>query len=106
MNPDRLKLLLEYYDDDPNDPFNIYALATEFRDHDPEESLKYFEILIEKHPEYVPTYYHLANLYVELEMDEKAKATFENGIEKANTQNEALLLRELRSSYDEFMMDL
>lgn len=106
MNPDRLKLLLEYYHDDPNDPFNIYALATEYRDHDPEESLKYFEILIEKHPDYVPTYYHLANLYVELEMDEKAKATFENGIEKAIAQNEALLLRELRSSYDEFMMDL
>lgn len=105
MNPDRLKLLLEYYHDDQNDPFNIYALATEYRDHDPEESLKYFEILIEKHPDYVPTYYHLANLYIELEMDEKAKAIFENGIEKATSQNEKLLLRELKNSYDEFMMD-
>lgn len=106
MNPDRLKLLLEYYHNDPNDPFNIYALATEYRDHDAGESLKYFEILVEKHPDYVPTYYHLANLYLELEMDEKAKVTFENGIEKARSQNEALLLRELKSSYDEFMMDL
>ena len=106
MNPDRLKLLLEYYHADPNDPFNIYALAMEYRENDPGESLKYFEILIEKHPDYVPTYYHLANLYVELEMDEKAKDTYEKGIDHAVEQNEALLLRELKSAYDEFMMDL
>lgn len=105
MNPDRLKLLLEYYRAEPNDPFNIYALGIEYRDHDPQESLKYFEILIENAPDYVPTYYHLANLYVALEMDEKARVTFENGIARATAQNEELLLREIKSSYDEFMMD-
>ena len=92
MNPDRLKLLLEYYKAESNDPFNIYALATEYRQHDPGESLKYFEILIKNHPDYVPTYYHLASLYIDLGLEEKARVTYENGIEKATTQNEPLLL--------------
>ncbi len=105
MNQDRLTLLLEYYKDDPNDPFNLYALATEYKSTEPEKALEYFEMLIEKHPNYVATYYHLANLYLDLGRDEKAKSTFEMGIEKATGQNEALLLRELKNAYDEFMMD-
>lgn len=105
MNPDRLKLLLDYYHDEPDDPFNIYALANEYRNFDPEESLKYFEILVEKHPDYIPTYYHLASLYIDLGLDEKARVTFENGIKRAAEQSEPLLLRELKSAYDEFMMD-
>jgi len=105
MNKDRLSLLLEYYEEDPNDPFNIYALANEYKSHNSEKALEYFEVLIEQHPEYVATYYHLANLYLDLGMDEKAKATFEKGIQMATQQNEVLLLRELKSAYDEFMMD-
>ena len=105
MNQDRLKLLLEYYKDDPNDPFNIYALATEYKSADPEKALEYFELLVNKHPDYLATYYHLANLYLDMGEEEKAKTTFENGIEKATARNEALLLRELKNAYDEFMMD-
>ncbi|MCK5368273.1 MAG: tetratricopeptide repeat protein [Cyclobacteriaceae bacterium] len=105
MNHSRLNQLLEFYKEDPNDPFNIYALATEYKSIDPEKALTYFELLIENHPDYVATYYHLAHLYLELEKDEEAKITFENGIEKATINNEDLMLRELKSAYDEFMMD-
>ncbi len=105
MNHSRLNQLLEFYKEDPNDPFNIYALATEYKSIDPEKALTYFESLIENHPDYVATYYHLAHLYLELEKDEEAKITFENGIEKATINNENLMLRELKSAYDEFMMD-
>ena len=105
MNHSRLEQLLEFYKEDPNDPFNIYALATEYKSIDPEKALTYFELLIENHPDYVATYYHLAHLYLELEKDEEAKITFENGIEKATINNENLMLRELKSAYDEFMMD-
>ncbi len=105
MNKDRLSLLLQYYKEDPNDPFNIYALANEYKEEKPQKALEYYEILIDKHPEYVATYYHLAQLYLDLEMDEKAKSTFEKGIEVASQKNEQLMLRELKSAYDEFMMD-
>ena len=105
MNHSRLNQLLEFYKEEPNDPFNIYALATEYKSIDPEKALTYFELLIENHPNYVATYYHLAHLYLELEKDEEAKITFENGIEKATINNKNLMLRELKSAYDEFMMD-
>ena len=105
MNHSRLNQLLEFYKEEPNDPFNIYALATEYKPIDPEKALTYFELLIENHPDYVATYYHLAHLYLELEKEEEAKITFENGIEKATINNENLMLRELKSAYDEFMMD-
>ena len=105
MNHSRLNQLLEFYKEDPNDPFNIYALATEYKSVDPEKTLTYFELLIENHPDYVATYYHLAHLYLELEKEDQAKVTFENGIEKATINNENLMLRELKSAYDEFMMD-
>ena len=105
MNHSRLNQLLEFYKEEPNDPFNIYALATEYKSIDPEKALTYFELLIENHPDYVATYYHLAHLYLELEKDKEAKITFENGIEKATINNENLMLRELKSAYEEFMMD-
>lgn len=104
MNQSRLEQLLQFYEEDPNDPFNIYALANEYKSSDPDKTMGYFEILIEKHPEYIATYYHLAHLYIDIGEDEKAKSTFEKGIEIASINNEALALRELKNAYDEFMM--
>lgn len=105
MNPERLKQLLEFYSEDPDDPFNIYALATEYKNSEPMKALELFEKLVNNHPNYVATYYHLAHLYLDLDEEEKAKFIFENGIEIAKQNNESLALRELKSAYDEFMMD-
>lgn len=105
MNQERLSLLLQYYEEDPNDPFNIYALATEYKNEEPEKALDYFRILMEQYPDYVATYYHLAQLYIDLGEEDEAKTAFERGIEKAMEQGESTLLRELKSAYDEFMMD-
>jgi len=105
MNLQRLELLKDFYKDDPNDPFNIYALANEYKDSSPKLALRYFELLVENHPNYVATYYHLAHLYIVLKNDDLAKKTFEKGIEIATKNNEALALRELRNAYDEFTLD-
>jgi tetratricopeptide (TPR) repeat protein len=105
MNQKRLSLLQQYYEEDPNDPFNIYALATEYKNKEPEKALDYFRILMQQHPDYVATYYHLAHLYIDLGEGDEAKAVFEKGIEKATEKGQSTLLRELKSAYDEFMMD-
>lgn len=105
MNKRRLEHLIEFYKDDPNDPFNIYALATEYKSINPKKALEYFELLVNNHPDYVATYYHLAHLYIEFDEEEKAKLTFEHGINVAKEQNDQLALRELKSAYDEFTMD-
>lgn len=105
MNLSRLEQLKQFYKEEPEDPFNIYALATEYKDSDPKKALRYFEILIEKHSEYIATYYHLAHLYIDLGKDNLAKKTFEEGIDMAMKNKETLALRELRSAYDEFTLD-
>jgi len=105
MNTSRLEQLLQFYQEDPNDPFNLYALANEYKSFDLNKALSYFEKLIKSHPDYIATYYHLAQLYLDLGEEDKAKDTYEKGIEKASKSAEHLLLRELRNAYNEFMMD-
>ena len=62
----RLNQLLEFYKEDPKDPFTIYALAMEYLKLDVNESRKYYELLLTEHRHYVGTYYHAAKLYIEL----------------------------------------
>lgn len=105
MNTTRLEQLFQFYREDPNDPFNLYALANEYKSFDLNKALSYFEKLIKYHPDYIATYYHLAQLYLDLGEEDKAKDTYEIGIEKASKSQEHLLLRELRNAYNEFLLD-
>ena len=105
MNQKRLEQLLKFYYEEPDDPFNLYALANEYKSSDLPKAIEIFEKLINKHPDYIATYYHLAHAYIDINDEEKAKKTFESGIKLATKNNEAFALRELKSAYDEFMMD-
>jgi tetratricopeptide (TPR) repeat protein len=106
MNTPRLEQLLQFYKEEPNDPFNLYALGNEYKSVDINTALDYFEKLVDLHPDYIATYYHLAQIYLDLGENEKAKLTYEKGIEKAQKTQEPLLLRELKNAYNEFLMDI
>ncbi|HEY0744355.1 MAG TPA: tetratricopeptide repeat protein [Chryseosolibacter sp.] len=99
----RLDILLKFYDDDPNDPFNIYALAIEYQKSDLPKARQYFEKLLNEYPHYIPTYYHAAKLYQETGDTDRAINTYEKGIEVAKSQNDTKAARELKSAYDELM---
>ena len=71
MNNARLDLLYKYLKDDPNDPFNLYAIATEYKRVNPSKAIEYYEKLIRQHPDYLPTYYHLAETYISLEQEDE-----------------------------------
>ncbi|HYG38823.1 MAG TPA: tetratricopeptide repeat protein [Cytophagales bacterium] len=101
----RLKKLLEFYNEDPDDPFTIYAIALEYLASNKEEAKKYFEILLEKHPDYIGTYYHAAQLYIDLEFNDKAKETFEKGIALSEKKNDQHALKELKSAYQNFLFE-
>ncbi|ELR69357.1 hypothetical protein C900_05137 [Fulvivirga imtechensis AK7] len=105
MNSSRLNQLLKFLQEDPNDPFTIYALATEYKTHDASKSRMYFEKLLKDHPDYLPTYYHVAQLYMALGLKQQAEESFLKGIDLAKTQNNSLALRELQNAYNEFLFD-
>lgn len=104
MPADRLKQLEQFYQEDPRDPFNLYALALEYFKSDSSKTRELFDVLLEEHPDYLPTYYHAGKLYEDLGDTATASQIFEKGIELATKKNDAKALRELRSAHDEMMM--
>mgnify|MGYP000011406621 FL=1 len=104
MSNTRISRLLEFLENEPNDPFLNYALATEYVVLGERAlALTYFEDLISKHPDYVGTYYHLGKLYETLGRKEEAITTYKNGIEVATKQQNAHARSELQAVYQSAM---
>lgn len=96
----RLEQLQQYYDEDPNDPFNIYGLALEVSKSDPLKAADLFERILAQHPTYVPAYYQAAKVYELLEKNDRAIQIYRQGIDHSKKQNEFKALRELQSALD------
>lgn len=114
----RINQLLEFLEKEPNDTFLLYAIATEYLKTDTQKALAYFENLLQNHSDYIPTYYHAAELYANLEEYKKANQTYLKGIEicqlkveKVQKQNKEIdkvtlkSLQELKSAYELFLME-
>ena len=101
MNSVRIKMLEQFIADDPNDPFNHYALALELMQADKVRAKEIFDQLITSHPEYVPSYYQAALLYLELSLNEEAVKIIKQGMAAARKQNNTKAASELRSLLDE-----
>ena len=97
MNNERLKQLLQFLQEDPNDPFNIYCLANEYKNFDASIAMKYYQELLLDHAKYLPTYYHTAELHINQNEIAKAEKVIAEGIILAIEQNDQLALRELRN---------
>ena len=104
-NLSRIETLKSYAELEPENPFNWYALALEFRNNDPKMSLQYFNKLLIDHKVYLPTYYHAASLCAELNLIEEAKKIYEDGIALAKVQQNTHALGELQNSYQNFLID-
>ncbi|GAB3220957.1 tetratricopeptide repeat protein [Algoriphagus aestuariicola] len=102
---DRLRILRDFIDEEPENPFNYYALALELREKDVQEAQKLFDFLLEKHSDYLPVYFPSAHFYAELGQLEKAKETFEIGIDLAIEQNEQKAQKELKNAYQNFLFE-
>ena len=95
MNKERIDLLQKYISEEPDNPFNVYALAMEFYEQQPEKAQMFLEELIRNHPGYLPTYFKLAHLYWDLEEWELTDSIFLKGIDLAEKQNDQKALSEL-----------
>lgn len=99
MSQDRLSALLDFYRDDPDDPFVRYALAQEYLGRgDSEQALATFEALVAEQPDYVGTYYHLGKLYETLGRTDAAVQTYQAGIETAGRASDLHARAELQSA--------
>lgn len=104
-NLDRIQLLRQFTEEEPENPFNWYALAIEFRESDPEEAQALFAKLLSEHPTYLATYFPAAHLYAEMEEIEQAKAIFEKGVSLAMEQKNTKALQELQNAYQNFLFE-
>jgi len=102
----RLNVLLKYLEEEPNDPFNLYAIASEYLSESIEKAKEYFDLLLAKHSDYLPTYFHAAQLYVDLENEEKAIEVYKQGIALAKLQQNDKTQRELESAYQNLLFEL
>jgi len=62
--------------------------------------------LIEKFPDYLPTYYQAAKLLEEFELEEKALEVYSSGIELAKIQGNHKTLNELNSAYQNLLFEM
>ena len=102
----RLEILRQFVAEDPQDPFNYYALATELLKFDKVESRQIFENLLKNHADYLATYYHLGALYVELGEFQLAEQTYMLGIELARKVGNEKTLKELKGAYQMLLDEL
>ncbi len=97
MNAARLKILEQFYTENPNDPFNLYALALEYLHSDASKSAALFDRLLKDHENYLPTYYQAVSLFASQNQLSKALNIGQVGIEKALAAKELKTAGELRS---------
>lgn len=101
MQNTRLAKLLEFLENDPNDSFILYALATEYNSlDDKEKAFSYYLRLINEHPNYVGTYYHLGKLYEKEGAKDKAIEIYQKGIATARAKRDMHALSELQGAYN------
>jgi tetratricopeptide (TPR) repeat protein len=101
----RITQLLQWLETDANDTFLLYAVAMEYKNFDIPKALEYFEKLLTSHEDYLPTYYQVAEIYVELKETEKAEMIYKKGIQLAQQQKQQKTLAELQSAYNNFLYE-
>ena len=100
MDTSRLDKLLAFIQNEPEDEFLKYALATEYlRLNDTDKALSYYEDLVNNHPGYTGTYYHLGKLYEALNRKDDAITTYEKGMEITKSKRDMHAFSELQSVY-------
>lgn len=97
----RLQKLLDFLKNEPDDPFLKYALATEYlSQNDVQTALSYFEDLLNKHPDYVGTYYHAGKLYERLDRKSEAILVYQRGMEIASKAGDRHAYSELQTIFN------
>ncbi|HUS18505.1 MAG TPA: tetratricopeptide repeat protein [Terriglobales bacterium] len=81
---DRLQMLNQLVNENPNDAFARYGLAMEYsKTNDVATAMEHFDRLAELHPDYAPGYFMAAQLLARVGRTDEAKSYLTNGIAAA-----------------------
>lgn len=105
MNSPRIDQLKRFLEEDPNDPFNWYALALEYVKTDPQEAVRLFTKLLTEYKSYIPTYYQAGQLYLALDDPDTAADIWRTGIAEARAQQDHKAAGELQTVLDELLFE-
>ena len=98
----RLEQLQKFLDQDPNDSFTRYLVALEYASaKNYNEASSRLESLKIDDPNYVPTYYQLADFYRNLNDQKKAVQTYNEGITIARKAGDMHAASELELALSE-----
>lgn len=106
MNEERIALLEKYIAEEPNEPFNHYALANEYMAEQPAEALKILQVLLQKFPDYLPSYYQAATLLESFEKEQEALSIYAQGMAIARKQGNAKIERELQTAWQNLSFEM
>ena len=95
MESELIKNLLSFYEEEPGDPFNSYALALEYKKIDQVKAIFFFNKLLKEFPDYLPTYYAAAEFFTAIESHDKVEKIYNDGIALALGQKQLKTHQEL-----------
>jgi len=99
---DRIATFRSFIEKSPSDPFPRYGLAMEYKTRGAHaEAWAVFEELIQKFPDYVPTYLMAGGTLVSLGRKDDAAATYRQGIDVASRRGDQHARRELEGALAE-----
>ncbi len=82
MATNRLEILKQMLQENPNNTFARYGLAMEYaKGGDHHEAIAEFRNLLQHDEDYAAAYFHAGQVYEKLGQVEEARATYEKGIE-------------------------
>lgn len=104
-NLPRIKLLKQFIEEEPDNPFNWYALGLEYQKYDQVEARNLFVQIRQKFPTYLPLYYTAAEFFESIADLDMAQLFFQEGIRLAQEQSDQKALRELQNRYQNFLFE-
>lgn len=99
MTRSRLQQLLQFYQNNPQDSFVLFAIAKEYEKlSDYDQAQTFYQKITTADPNYVGVYYHLGKLYENRGEPGKAFSTYRNGMSVARSIGDQHALGELAAA--------
>jgi Tfp pilus assembly protein PilF len=101
---ERIQKIKDFLEQSPEDSFLQHALALEYiKIGDDMAAKSLFELILQREPGYVGSYYHLAKLLERNAQSEEAIKVYEKGMTEASKAGDDHAYAELRSAYEELI---